>query len=133
MKIQFEAQDEKWVCIKKGEFNNTPAEKIDASRLCASISQSAKKQYYKQKDDEKIANKIGAKWNRRKKDYVLKGRKNTAKIQEWLETALKQEDPDYTAKKMIEMAGYKDIPEPKIFDNYINKLTLGTDGYQPKH
>ena len=133
MKIQFEAQEGKWVCIKKGEFKNTPEEKIDAARLLASISQSSKKQYWKQQDNEQIAGMIGAKYNRRQKDYALKGRKNTKTIQEWLETALKKDNPDYTAKKMIEMAGWRDIPKTKLFDNYLSKMATGTDGYQPKH
>ncbi len=133
MKVSLEAEHGTWVCIKKGEFGNTPEERIDCARLLASIAQSCKRKLRQEKgiDPEKIAGICGAKYNRRQKVYLLKGRKKSDDIEKWLEQVKRLPEPNESALLLLEMIGYPIIPSQKAFEEYLKKMELGTEGYGP--
>ncbi len=134
MRVALEAEEGKWVCIKKGEFADSPEERIDCARLLASIVESARRKLRQEKgiDPETIARICGAKYNRRQKKYVLKGRKKPEQVKEWLERVKGLDEPDESAVLLLEMLGYDTVPSQKTFEEYLKKMSLGTEGYCPR-
>ena len=133
MKVALEAEEGKWVCIKKGEFSGSPEDRIDCARLLASIVESARRRLRQEKgiDPEEIAGICGAQYNRRQKKYVLKGRKKPEQVREWLEKVKSLPEPDEAALLLLEMIGYDTVPSQKAFEKYLQEMSLGTEGYGP--
>ena len=86
-KILFDAQVGNWICIKKGTIENNTAD-IEVSRVLASIHNSMDRKIWEYlgkeinlKELDEIAYEItGAQFDKKKKKYMIKGRKSEAQI-----------------------------------------------------
>ena len=140
--VLFDAQVGKWICIKKGKIEKDTAD-IEISRVLASIHNSMDRKIWEYlgeeinlKELDEIAYEItGAQFDKKKKKYMLKGRKSEAQIAEALAkcnspstTKKITKSPNkhyleiaksYLTRRVLDLLGIRMELDPKIVEKFV--------------
>ena len=140
--VLFDAQVGKWICIKKGKIDKDTAD-IEVSRVLASIHDSMDRKIWEYlgkeinlKELDEIAYEItGAQFDKKKKKYLVKGRKSEAQIAEALAKCnspsttkkmtkspnkhYKEIAKSYLTRKVLDLLGVRMELDPKLVEKFV--------------